>query len=155
MPSASTPKNGRQTIMPPPKEKFKAEKKKVHLWLKAQPPQHYTHTRTRTRAHSVPALSHCDADGANMRDVSGVARERYLWPRWKPNAVNCTSCLPNHFSQREMAGQDKLVIWQKTIHLERRRAVCKGKPPFCSPECHNGREIGLADLDGGGREAIE
>lgn len=61
----------------------------------------------------VPTLSQSDTDGANMRDVSGVARERYLLARWKPNAVNYTACLPNHFSPREMAGQDKLVISQK------------------------------------------
>ena len=111
----------------------------------------HTHTQKHTREHSVPTLSHCDTDGGNMRDVSAVAGERYLWPRWEPNAVNCTSCLPNHFSQREMVGQDKLVIWQKTIHLERGCAVCKGKPPFSSPDWRNGSKMGLADLDVGER----
>lgn len=72
---------------------------------------------------SVSALSHGDTDGANMEDVSGVARERYLLARWEPNAVNYTSCLPRHFSAGEMAGQDKRVIWQKTIPLKRRCAV--------------------------------
>lgn len=36
---------------------------------------------THTSTHTVPILSHCDTDGANMKDVSGVARERYLLPR--------------------------------------------------------------------------
>lgn len=67
------------------------------------------HTWTRP----VPTLSQSDTDGANMRDVSGVARERYLLARWKPNAVNYTACLLNHFSPRKMAGQDKLVISRK------------------------------------------
>lgn len=95
------------------------------------------HTWTRP----VPTLRQSDTDGANMRDVSSVARERYLLARWKPNAVNYTACLPNHFSPREMAGQDKLVISRKTIHLERWCAVCSQKPPSCSLESDNGREM--------------
>lgn len=61
----------------------------------------------------VPTIRQTDTDGANMRDVSSVAREKYLLARWKPNAVNYTACLPNHSSPREMGGQDKLVIPQK------------------------------------------
>lgn len=57
-------------------------------------------------------------DGANMRHISGVARVRYLLARWKPNAVNYIARLPNHFSPREMAGQDKLVILQKQSILK-------------------------------------
>ena len=95
------------------------------------------HTWTRP----VPTLRQSDTDGANMRDVSGVARERYLLARWKPNAVNYTACLPNHSSPREMAGQDKLVISRKTIHLERWCAVCSQEPPSCSLESDNGREM--------------
>lgn len=69
-------------------------------------------TSPHTWTRPVPTLKSV-TDGANMRDVSGVAKERYLLARWKPNAVNYTACLPNHFSAREMASQDKLVISQK------------------------------------------
>lgn len=69
-------------------------------------------TSPHTWTRPVPTLKSV-TDGANMRDVSGVAKERYLLVRWKPNAVNYTACLPNHFSAREMASQDKLVIPQK------------------------------------------
>lgn len=95
------------------------------------------HTWTRP----VPTLSQSDTDGANMRDVSGVARERYLLARWKPNAVNYTACLPSHCSPREMASQDKLVISQK-------QSICKDdvlsavrSPLSCTLEWDNGREI--------------
>lgn len=37
--------------------------------------------RHATQPPSVSALSHGDTDGANMEDVSGVARERYLLAR--------------------------------------------------------------------------
>lgn len=67
----------------------------------------------RTRTHPVPTLSQSDTDGANTRDVSCIARERYLLAWWKPNAVNYTAWLHSHFSPREMAGQDKPVISQK------------------------------------------
>lgn len=69
-------------------------------------------TSPHTWTRPVPTLKSV-TDGANMRDVSGVAKERYLLVRWKPNTVNYTACLPNHFSAREMASQDKLVISQK------------------------------------------
>lgn len=96
-------------------------------------------TSPHTWTRPVPTLKSV-TDGANMRDVSGVAKERYLLVRWKPNAVNYTACLPNHFSAREMASQDKLVISQK-IHLERRCAVCSQKPPSCTQERDNGRKM--------------
>lgn len=70
---------------------------------------HPAHTWT----HLIPTLSQSDTDGANMRNVSGVVRERYLLARWKPNAVNYAVCLPDRFSPRGMTSQDKLVISQK------------------------------------------
>lgn len=66
---------------------------------------------------SISTLGH--TDGAYVEDVSGVARERYLLARWEPNTVNYTSCLSSHVSPREMAGQGKLGICQRTILLER------------------------------------
>lgn len=106
-------------------------------------PECTSEERTRNPSHApphtwtcpVPTLSQSDTDGANMRDVSGVARERYLLARWKPNAVNYTACLPSHSSPREMASQDKLVISQK-------QSICKDdvlsavRGPF--PELWNG-----------------
>lgn len=56
---------------------FRSEDRKCSISLSSS--THHTHTHARAR--SVPTLGHCDTDGANMRDVSGVARERYLWPR--------------------------------------------------------------------------
>lgn len=75
-----------------------------------------------------------------MRDVSSVARERYLLARRKPNAVNYTACLPNHFSPREMASQDKLVISQKQS-IWKDDVLHSQKPPSCTLEWDNGREI--------------
>lgn len=66
---------------------------------------------------SISALGH--TDGAYVEDVSGVASERYLLARWEPNTVNYTSCLSSRISPREMAGQGKLGICQRTILLER------------------------------------